>query len=57
MKLFIYVGITIGGALGAYLPVWLFKVDAMSLWSILLGAVGSLAGLWAGYKFGQYVDL
>lgn len=49
-KIFIYIGITIGGLIGAYLPVWLFHVDALSLWSIILGAVGSFVGLWLGYK-------
>lgn len=50
MKLLIYIGITIGGVIGSYLPVWLFHVDVLSLWSILMGAVGSFVGLWLGYK-------
>jgi uncharacterized membrane protein YeaQ/YmgE (transglycosylase-associated protein family) len=52
-KLFIYGGITVGGLIGAYLPVWLFHVDALSLWSILMSAVGSFIGLWIGYKANQ----
>lgn len=49
-KLFIYGGITIGGLVGAYVPVWLFHADSFSLISILMGAVGSFFGLWLGYK-------
>jgi hypothetical protein len=26
-------------------------------WSILLGMVGSFAGVWAGYKAGQYLGM
>jgi len=56
MKILIYVGVTIGGIVGAYLPVILFHVDSFSIISILLGAVGSFVGLWAGYKLGQYLE-
>ena len=52
-KLFIYGGITIGGAIGAYLPVVLFHSNPLGAISILLGAVGSFAGLWLGYKADQ----
>jgi len=50
MKLLIYIGITIGGVIGSYLPVWLFHADVLSVWSIVMGAIGSFVGLWVGYK-------
>ncbi len=49
-KLFIYGGITLGGLIGAYIPVWLFNVDGLSLVSLIGGTVGSLIGLYFGYK-------
>ena len=53
-KLLIYVGITVGSIVGAYVPVWLFGVDPLSLWSIFSSAIGALIGLWFGYKANQY---
>ena len=55
-KLLIYIGITIGGIVGAYVPVWILHVDTFSLWSIIFGAVGSFIGLWLGYKAYQAID-
>lgn len=52
-KLFIYGGITLGGIIGAYLPVWLFNVDGLSLVSLIGGTLGSLVGLFFGYKAAQ----
>lgn len=52
-KLFIYGGITLGGIIGAYIPVWLFNVDGLSLISLIGGTIGSLVGLFFGYKAAQ----
>jgi gas vesicle protein len=52
-KKFIFGGITVGGIVGAYLPVWLFHVDSLSFLSLLGGTIGSFVGLYAGYKFSQ----
>lgn len=49
-KLYIYGGITIGGILGTYLPVWILHVNELSLISLLGGVVGGLVGLYFGYK-------
>ncbi len=49
-KFFIYGGITLGGLVGAYLPVWLFGVDGFSLLSIVGGLIGSFVGLYFGYQ-------
>jgi hypothetical protein len=52
MKSLIYIGITVGGIIGGYIPV-LFGQDGLSFASLLGGTIGSFAGLWAGYKIGQ----
>jgi hypothetical protein len=49
-KLYIYGGIAVGGLIGAYIPVLLFKSNPIGFVSIICGAIGSLVGLWAGYK-------
>ena len=54
-KKFIYGGITLGGIVGAYLPVWLFHVDGFSFISLLGGTIGSFLGLYAGFKISQNI--
>lgn len=54
MKLMIFLGVTIGGSIGSWLGALLSHNNYFSAASILLGAVGSLVGIWAGYKAGQY---
>jgi phage tail tape-measure protein len=54
MKGLIYLGITVGGFAGSYIPV-LFGQDAFSVVSIIGGAIGSFVGLWAGYKLGSSI--
>jgi hypothetical protein len=49
-KLLIYFGIAVGGIVGAYLPVLLFKVDPIGVVSILCGGIGSVIGLFVGLK-------
>lgn len=53
MKLMIYLGIAVGGTLGGWLGAVVDHGNWFGAWSILLGAVGSFAGLWAGYKVGE----
>jgi len=55
-KLLIYVGITVGGIVGSYLPVVLFHADSFGIVSIVCGVSGSVVGLWAGYKASQYME-
>ncbi len=45
----IWFAVILGSTLGSYLPA-LFGAGWLSLWSIVLGTVGGLAGLWVGYK-------
>jgi phage tail tape-measure protein len=54
MKGLIYLGIGVGGAIGSYVPA-LFGQDMFSVASIIGGLVGSIAGLWAGYKLGTNI--
>ena len=56
MKIIIYVCITVFGLIGSYIPVILFHADAFSAASIITGAIGSLLGVWAGYKLYQYFE-
>lgn len=51
MKLMIWLGIIVGGAVGGLLGMPLD--GGLGMWSILFSTVGSLAGLWAGYRLGK----
>lgn len=50
MKLFITLGIVIGGTVGGWLGAAMTHGNWMSGLSLLLSTIGSLAGIWAGYK-------
>ena len=52
MKLMIWLGIFVGSTIGGWLGA-LIGHSWLSLWSILLGGVGSFIGIWAGYKVGK----
>lgn len=54
-KAMIWIGIFVGGAIGSGLGNLLDHQSFFSLtnfggWNIILSAVGSIAGIWAGYK-------
>lgn len=53
MKLMITLGIFIGGLIGGWLGSMLDGGNQLGAWSILLSGVGSLVGIWAGYKVGK----
>jgi hypothetical protein len=53
MKLMIWIGITVGGGVGAWIGASMTHGNYFSAASILLSAAGSLLGVWAGYKFAQ----
>jgi membrane protein DedA with SNARE-associated domain len=54
MKLMISIGIFIGGSVGAWLGAVLFDHgNYLGGWSIIVGALGSFVGIWAGYKAGK----
>ena len=48
----IYIGIAVGGTLGGWLGSLLDDGNFFGMWGIVLGAVGSLLGIWTGYKLG-----
>jgi len=51
MKLMIWTGIILGGAIGGLAGAMLD--GGLGLWSVLLSTVGSLVGIWAGYKLAK----
>ena len=51
-KVLIWIGLTIGSAVGGYLPtVW--GGDLISFSSVILSAIGGIVGIWLGYRFGE----
>ncbi len=55
-KTVIYMGLTIGGVVGGYVPVVLFHVSAFSILSIVFGFIGCLVGLWLGWKLTMWIE-
>ncbi len=55
MKLMIWIGITIGGLIGGWIGSMLDHGNMLGAWSIILGGVGSLAGIWLGIKMDEYI--
>lgn len=55
MKLMIWIGITIGGIVGGGIGSLLDHGNMLGAWSIILGAVGSLAGIWLGIKLDNLI--
>jgi hypothetical protein len=49
----ILIGITVFGTLGGWLGAAMDHGNWFGGWSIILGAVCSFVGIWAGYKAGQ----
>ena len=58
MKLMISIGIFLVGSIGGYVGALLDGGNSLiGPWSLLLGTVGSFAGIWVGYKAAQYFGL
>jgi uncharacterized membrane protein YeaQ/YmgE (transglycosylase-associated protein family) len=55
MKLMIMISITVFGTIGGWLGAAMDHGNWFGAASILLGAVGSFFGIWAGFKAGQYL--
>ncbi len=51
-KALIMIGLIAGSTLGGYVPA-LWGAGGFSMASVLLGGVGGLAGIWAGYKISR----
>ena len=56
MKLMIFLGIFIGGTIGGWLGAAMDKGNWLGAWSILLSGVGSIAGIYLGYRISQYIE-
>jgi uncharacterized protein YcfJ len=54
MKLAVTLGLLIGGTVGGVIGGGLDHGNMIGAWSIILSTVGSLAGIWAGYKVAKY---
>ena len=52
----IWLGIFIGGAIGSWLGALLTHNNYLSGWSIIMGGIGSIAGVYAGYKLGRMIE-
>lgn len=51
-KHLIWIGMVVGSALGGYIPL-LWGGSLFSFASIILTAVGGIAGIWLGVRFGN----
>ena len=54
--LMLFLGITVGGIVGGYLPVLLFHASAFSVLSLVLGLVGCVIGAWLGWKVTLWIE-
>lgn len=52
-KTLVWIGVTVGGLLGSWLGSALDHGNIFGAWTLLLGTVGSIVGIWAGYKLGN----
>lgn len=52
-KTYIWLGIFVGGFVGGIIGTWLDHGNGLGGWTLLLSTVGSLGGIWAGYKLGS----
>ncbi|MCX6762694.1 MAG: hypothetical protein NT093_02845 [Candidatus Moranbacteria bacterium] len=55
-KTFIMTGMIVGSLAGGYAPV-LWGGSIFSFSSIIFSAIGAFAGIWAGFKIAQRLDL
>ncbi|MCX6716115.1 MAG: hypothetical protein NT077_03815 [Candidatus Taylorbacteria bacterium] len=51
-KTLIWIGVFIGGTIGGYIPI-IFGADGLSFTSIICSGIGSLVGIWVGFKLSQ----
>ncbi len=51
-KSLIWIGMSVGGAIGGYVPV-LFGGSEFSFSSIIFGAIGSIVGIYIAFKMTQ----
>lgn len=51
-KTLIMIGMVVGSTLGGYLPA-LWGAGGFSIASVILGMVGGIAGIWAGFRLSR----
>jgi hypothetical protein len=54
-KTFIWIGMFVGSSIGSYLPV-LWGAGFFSFTSIVLSAIGAIAGIWLGFKISKMIN-
>lgn len=52
-KTYIWIGIFIGGIVGGMIGAAFDHGNPLGWWGFLFGTIGSLVGIWAGYKLGN----
>ena len=52
MRSLIWLFMTIGGTIGAYIPL-LWGDSAFSFSSVIFSGIGGIGGIWLGYKLGK----
>ncbi|HSX23837.1 MAG TPA: hypothetical protein VLE74_01935 [Candidatus Saccharimonadales bacterium] len=52
-KHLIYIGIFVGSTIGGLLGSVFDHGGGLGMWTLLLGTIGSFAGIWVGYKLGN----
>lgn len=52
-KSFIWVGMTVGGFIGGYVPS-LWGADAFSMSGLLGTTIGGLLGIWLGFRLSEW---
>lgn len=57
MKGIMFITTTIGSVIGAYIPSLWGDNNGLSLTSILLGGVGGIIGVWAGWKIANELEV
>jgi uncharacterized membrane protein YfcA len=56
MKLMITLGIVVFGTIGGWIGALMDHGNWFGFWSLLLSTIGSIAGVWIGYRVGQYIE-
>lgn len=49
----VWIGLTIGGGVGSWIGSLIDHGNFFGAWGLILGTVGSILGIWAGYKIAQ----
>lgn len=53
MKALIYLGLAVGSTIGGLLGSLIDNGNIFGMWGLLLGTVGAVAGIWAGYALSR----